>query len=461
MTNRLTFLSLFLLAGGGTLASPLAYAQSCGCPPAVAGVPAAEPGVPVVVAPEPPPPLPEEEQPPLPAPGYLWTPGYWYWNNVDYYYVPGAWVAPPRPGLLWTPGFWVFAAGVYRFSQGYWGPRVGFYGGIPYGNGYDGRGYDGGRWTNNQFFYNRSVTNITDTHITQIYEHPVAIDQRGPRISFNGGPNGIALRPDEAQLALLREPRVVPTEGQLRHVRAAAMTPAAFDAVNNGRPSMPVLLRSVHDQAEHLPEARPPGPRPDFRPEPGPGPRPGDGRADPSRAPGGPGGPGAPGGTERRPGPPAVPDAAQHPGPHGDAHPGGMPGPGDRDHGAPIQPAPHDDRANQFQAGHHPVGGPIHAIGEPERANPPPHGREEGPPGRGMDAARPERAAPYPMTGGHPPPGEPRPERFGPEGPRPQFRSEPPPHAGAQPRPGAPPHEGPPREAPHGHDHGDPRRPPS
>ena len=75
------------LLAGTMLAAMLpwqaAQAQSCNCPP----VAVASSG-PVVEA-EPPPPLPEEEQPPIPAPGYLWTPGYWYWNNVDYYYVPG------------------------------------------------------------------------------------------------------------------------------------------------------------------------------------------------------------------------------------------------------------------------------------------------------------------------------------------------------------------------------------
>ncbi|MGO9846654.1 MAG: YXWGXW repeat-containing protein [Methylocella sp.] len=54
---------------------------------------------------EAPPPLPYYDQPPLPAPGYMWTPGYWAWNNLDYYWVPGTWVEPPHPGLLWTPGY--------------------------------------------------------------------------------------------------------------------------------------------------------------------------------------------------------------------------------------------------------------------------------------------------------------------------------------------------------------------
>ena len=55
-----------------------------------------------------PPPLPVYEQPPIPAPGYLWVPGYWAWNEEidDYYWVPGTWILPPEPALLWTPGYW-------------------------------------------------------------------------------------------------------------------------------------------------------------------------------------------------------------------------------------------------------------------------------------------------------------------------------------------------------------------
>ena len=42
------------------------------------------------------------------------------------------------------------------FHEGYWGPHVGFYGGIDYGFGYTGAGYAGGYWNNGAFYYNRS-----------------------------------------------------------------------------------------------------------------------------------------------------------------------------------------------------------------------------------------------------------------------------------------------------------------
>ena len=81
-----------------------------------------------------PPPLPVYDQPPIPEPGYLWVPGYWAWDDdTGYYWVPGTWVLPPEPALLWTPGYWGWNDGVYVFHEGYWGPQIGFYGGVAYG----------------------------------------------------------------------------------------------------------------------------------------------------------------------------------------------------------------------------------------------------------------------------------------------------------------------------------------
>ncbi len=101
-----------------------------------------------------PPPLPDYEQPPLPDDGYIWTPGYWAWSpDTGYFWVPGAWVMPPYDGALWTPGWWGFHDGIYFFFSGYWGPYIGYYGGINYGFGYTGRGYEGGYWRDHRFQY--------------------------------------------------------------------------------------------------------------------------------------------------------------------------------------------------------------------------------------------------------------------------------------------------------------------
>ena len=77
-----------------------------------------------------PPPLPVYEQPVCPGDGYIWTPGYWAYGPDGYFWVPGTWVLAPQPGYLWTPPWWGWSDGVYLFHGGYWGPHIGFYGGI-------------------------------------------------------------------------------------------------------------------------------------------------------------------------------------------------------------------------------------------------------------------------------------------------------------------------------------------
>src|SRR5579871_1763651 len=138
-----------------------------------------------------PPALPVYVQPPIPGPGYMWTPGYWAWDDDsgDYYWVPGAWVLAPQPGLLWTPGYWGWDdSGVYVWHAGYWGPHVGFYGGINYGCGYVGVGFAGGYWSGGAFFYNRSVMNVgASVSITNVYNKTVIVNNNTTNVSFNGG----------------------------------------------------------------------------------------------------------------------------------------------------------------------------------------------------------------------------------------------------------------------------------
>jgi hypothetical protein len=137
-----------------------------------------------------PPPLPTTDQPPCPEEGDLWTPGYWAWDGVAYYWIPGDWVPPPRVGVLWTPGYWAYAGTVFVFHRGYWGPLVGYYGGINYGFGYRGIGYAGGRWVGNAFAYNRAVNNVNANVFRHVYDEPVANHGAFSRVSYNGGPGG-------------------------------------------------------------------------------------------------------------------------------------------------------------------------------------------------------------------------------------------------------------------------------
>jgi len=185
-----------------------------------------------------PPALPVYVQPACPDPGYIWTPGYWAWDQeIGYYWVPGTWVPAPQPGWLWTPGYWVWNNGAYIWNEGYWGPEIGFYGGVNYGFGYNGYGYYGGYWNKGTFYYNRAVNNIRGTNITTYYSKPVPRSATTSRASFNGGRGGIALRPTAAQLAAGRKVGA-PIAAQREHQQAARRDPRLRATLNHGRPAI-------------------------------------------------------------------------------------------------------------------------------------------------------------------------------------------------------------------------------
>ncbi|MHB8209653.1 hypothetical protein, partial [Mucilaginibacter sp.] len=143
-----TIIKSILLVTGLAIAAPCTYAQVS------VGI-----GISARIAP---PAIPVYEQPECPVDGYIWTPGYWAWDNYDndYYWVPGVWCAPPDPGYLWTPPYWAYADGYYGFHPGYWGLHVGYYGGINYGFGYGGIGFYGGMWSGGRFRYNTAVWRV-------------------------------------------------------------------------------------------------------------------------------------------------------------------------------------------------------------------------------------------------------------------------------------------------------------
>jgi hypothetical protein len=185
-----------------------------------------------------PPPLPVYEQPLCPGDGYLWTPGYWDYDydDGDYYWVPGTWIMAPAVGLLWTPGWWGWEGGGFLFHQGYWGPEVGFYGGINYGYGYFGEGYQGGRWDNDRFFYNRSVNNVNVTNIHNVYNTTVVNNTTVNRVSYNGGNGGVTARPSAQDQAAERASHTPPVAAQTQHVQAARSNQQLRASVNQGKP---------------------------------------------------------------------------------------------------------------------------------------------------------------------------------------------------------------------------------
>jgi len=192
-----------------------------------------------------PPPIPVYEQPPCPVEGYLWTPGYWAYGPDGYYWVPGVWVAPPRPGLLWTPGYWAWSEGVYVWHAGYWGPHVGFYGGVNYGFGYGGVGFVGGEWRGGHFAYNTAVVRVNETVVHNVYVNKTVIVNNTTvnRVSYNGGPGGIAYHANAAEMAAAREAHVQPTSAQISHQSMARADRSNWASQNHGRPEHAAMSR--------------------------------------------------------------------------------------------------------------------------------------------------------------------------------------------------------------------------
>jgi hypothetical protein len=198
-------------------------------------------GVAVTIAP---PEIPVYDQPVCPGDGYLWTPGYWAWDPgfADYYWVPGTWVLAPEVGFLWTPGYWAWGDGGFFFTAGFWGPTVGFYGGINYGFGYFGTGFVGGRWQGGHFFYNRAVLNINVNVIHNVYETHVDI-RNTTRVSYNGGRGGLTVRPTPEEEAAGRERHLGPVPEQTRHIEEARNNPQLRSKFNHGLPPVAATAR--------------------------------------------------------------------------------------------------------------------------------------------------------------------------------------------------------------------------
>ncbi len=167
---------------------------------------------------------------------------------------------PPRAGILWTPGYWSFAGGLYVFHPGYWGPHVGYYGGINYGFGYAGVGFTGGRWAGNAFLYNRAVSNV-DSHIVHnTYSETPAGNTAVSKVSYNGGPGGITAAPTAQDRAAASEPHIPATPLQQRYVQQAAGRPTLARGSRIRRSSMHATpaLRILSESRRTTPAHSPP-----------------------------------------------------------------------------------------------------------------------------------------------------------------------------------------------------------
>ena len=148
--------------------------------------------------------------------------------------MPGAWVLPPRVGYLWTPGWWGWDDGDYVFNPGYWGPHIGYYGGINYGFGYNGYGYYGGEWRGDRFFYNRSANNVRNIPKSTTVTSASTGTGAGPASTAAGAVFRGGLRPEQMNAARQAAPRGDP-DAAAAHPGPPAVSPTQR-SYNRGAP---------------------------------------------------------------------------------------------------------------------------------------------------------------------------------------------------------------------------------
>jgi hypothetical protein len=140
---------------------------------------------------------------------------------------------------------------VYRWRVGYWGPHVGFYGGVNYGFGYGGVGFAGGEWRGGRFAYNSAVANFGTVHVTNVYEDRVIVTQNTvvnvEHVSFNGGV-GIQVHASAIEMQAAGDHHFEATADQVQHVNFAAQDRAQLASVNQGRPA---IMASANVSAYH------------------------------------------------------------------------------------------------------------------------------------------------------------------------------------------------------------------
>jgi hypothetical protein len=156
------------------------------------------------------------------------------------------------------PGLLGFVNGVYLFHHGYWGPQVGFYGGINYGFGYNGIGYEGGRWDGGRFYYNSTVNNFGAARITNVYNQPVVVPPGVSRMSFNGGSGGVQLRPtpEQERFAAQTQAHIQPTALQVNQARLASVNAQQFNSTNRGVPPIAATPRPGEFRGRNIVPAR-------------------------------------------------------------------------------------------------------------------------------------------------------------------------------------------------------------
>jgi hypothetical protein len=118
-----------------------------------------------------------------------------------------------------------------------------------------GRGYYGGYWQGGRFAYNRAVTNVNINVVHNVYNYRVT-NVTNTRVSYNGGPGGINIRPNANERAVIHEQRMAPVAAQNALVRQSAANRAQFASANRGRPAEIALQKPLQTEYR-APAARP------------------------------------------------------------------------------------------------------------------------------------------------------------------------------------------------------------
>src|SRR5271163_1869064 len=134
---------------------------------------------------------------------------------------------------------WVLGLGrraAFFFHQGYWGPHVGFYGGINYGFGYGGVGYKGGRQGNGHFSYNPFVNRVNTPVIHNTYNTTIVNNVTVNHVSYSGGEGGVEARPTPQETSYANQHHIPPVAAQTQHVEEARGNPELRASANKGVP---------------------------------------------------------------------------------------------------------------------------------------------------------------------------------------------------------------------------------
>jgi hypothetical protein len=91
--------------------------------------------------------------------------------------------------------------------------------------------------------------NTTVVHNTYVNKTVIVNNTTVNRVSYNGGPGGVAARPTVEERRYSNEAHVQPTATQVSHQQTASLNRANFASENHGHPSAPAMSRVGERQA--------------------------------------------------------------------------------------------------------------------------------------------------------------------------------------------------------------------